>query len=96
MNGNTETYMLGTILRRIGNGHQYEIEWYDRSKGEQSEEHLFGAFVRRDQPHVGNYALACDKDDQLYKFARIESISTTEKSLQVKFLPPFQSKYSVF
>jgi hypothetical protein len=85
LNSRTKTFMLGTIIDRIKNGHTYIIEWCDESKTEQQDEHLFGAFTRQIKHKKGNYVLAIDDNDKLYKPAKIKSISNDEKSLTVQF-----------
>jgi hypothetical protein len=78
--------MLGEIKDRIGTGHQYKIEWSSGPGGEQKEEHLFGAFTRRDKHFQDGYVLALDDNDKIYKPARTISISNDGKTLTVQFL----------
>jgi hypothetical protein len=78
--------MLGTIKDRVGTGHQYLIEWYDKSENEQKEEHLFGAFTRRDKHTKDSYVLAIDENDNIYKPAKTKAISDDQKRLTVQFI----------
>lgn len=77
--------MLGTIIDRIGTGHLYIIEWFDGSRSQQKEEHLFGAFIRRNRHYLHAYVLAMDIDDKIYKPAQIISISNNGCTLHVQF-----------
>jgi hypothetical protein len=77
--------MLGAIKDRVGTGHQYLIEWFDRNENEQQEEHLFGAFTRRDKHWENSYVLAMDDNDNIYKPATTKTI-LNEKRLQVEFI----------
>jgi hypothetical protein len=85
LNNETNTFMLGTIQDRVGNGHEYIIEWCNSRKNEQKDEHLFGAFKRHVQHNENDYVLAIDDNDKLYKPARIKSISNDRRSLRVQF-----------
>jgi hypothetical protein len=78
--------MLGTIKDRIKSGHQYVIEWFDGSENEQIEEHLFGSFTRRDRHRIDDYVLAMDKNDSLYKPAKMTLISDDRKTVTVQFI----------
>ncbi len=86
LNNETKSFMLGTIKDRVGTGHQYLIEWFDKSISKQNEEHLFGAFNRRDQHRENAYVLAMDDQDNIYKPAKTISISDDRKHLKVRFL----------
>lgn len=77
--------MLGTIKSRLENGHKYEIEWYNESQGEQEEEFLFGAFIRRNRHYEYANVLAIDDDDKIYKPAQIVSISNDKETVHVKY-----------
>ena len=74
------------IKERVEYGHQYRIEWCDQTVSSQSDEHLFGAFTRRDRFSDHDYVLTIDEEVTLYRLARIESILTEDNSLYVKFI----------
>ncbi|CAF3863314.1 unnamed protein product, partial [Adineta steineri] len=87
LNPCTNTFMLGTIKKRVGNGHEYLIDWWNGCKNEQKDEFLFpGVFTQPDNHQVNNIVLAFDENDSLYKPAKIHSISNDRKNLQVKFI----------
>jgi hypothetical protein len=79
-----KSFMLGTIKDRCDTGHEYLIEWFDHSENKQKEEHLFGAFVRRNKHYEDGYVLAMDKD-KIYKPARTKSILNDQEIL-VQFI----------
>ncbi|CAF0834055.1 unnamed protein product [Adineta steineri] len=79
--------VLCTIKKRVGNGHEYLIDWWNGCKNEQKDEFLFpGVFTQPDNHQVNNIVLAFDENDSLYKPAKIHSISNDRKNLQVKFI----------
>ncbi len=83
-NDKKKSFMLGTIIDRVDTGHKYLIDWCDDSKSEQKEEHLFGAFVRRDRHYKNGYVLAMD-NNKIYKPAKTISISNNKQTLTVQF-----------
>jgi len=84
LNREKKSFMLGTIKDRRDTGHKYSIEWFDHSKTEEKEEHLFGAFVRRNKHYKNGYVLAMDKD-KIYKPAITKSILNDQEIL-VQFI----------
>ncbi|UJR25800.1 hypothetical protein I4U23_007150 [Adineta vaga] len=85
-NDDSKTFMLGTIKKRIGNGHQYLIEWYDHSRGEQTDEYLFTEIFTQPNKHIkGNYVLAMDENKSIYRLGKVISISPDRKTLTVEF-----------
>lgn len=91
LNEAKKKFMLGMIEGRVNTGHQYRIKWADGSSNNQKEEHLFGAFTRRDQHRKDNYVLAMDAEDNLYKFARTLVVFKDDNRLNIQFLDPHQS-----
>lgn len=95
LNETTKTYLLGTIIDRLKSGHRYKIRWYDDTESNQEEEHLFGAFIRRNNYHRGDRVLALDEDDYTYKPARIKKLpddSDDRKTLNVCFTDPEETE----
>ncbi|CAF4581909.1 unnamed protein product, partial [Rotaria socialis] len=88
LNNLKKTFMLGTIQSRVGNGHQYLIEWCCATVSEQSDEHLFGAFTRRNNHRIGDYVLAMDSVESIYRLAEILSITDDRKTVKVRFIDP--------
>ncbi|CAF3336880.1 unnamed protein product [Rotaria sp. Silwood1] len=86
LNNEEKKFMLGTIKKRVGNGHQYSIEWCDENESEQSDEHLFGAFTQGDKHRIDDYVVAIDDNDAIYKLAKVQSISNDGKHLKVQFI----------
>ncbi|CAF4061616.1 unnamed protein product, partial [Rotaria magnacalcarata] len=88
LNNTKKAFMLGTIQRRVGNGHRYSIEWCCASVSEQTDEHLLGAFTRRNKHRIGDYVLAIDSVEGIYKLAEVLSITDDRKNVKVKFIDP--------
>ena len=86
-NDEKKSFMLGMIQARVGTGHQYTIKWSNGTINDQKEEHLFGAFTRRDQHRKDNYVLAMDTEDDLYKLAKTIAVFKDDKRLTVQFIP---------
>ena len=91
LNEEKKTFMLGMIEARVSTGHQYRIKWANGMSNNQKEEHLFGAFTRRDQHRKDNYVLAMDAEDNLYKFARTLVVFKDDNRLNIQFLDTHQS-----
>jgi hypothetical protein len=85
LNNDTQTYLLGTIKKRIKSGHDYLIRWCDETETQQTEEHLFGAFTRRNQHQLNDRVLAIDDEQYIYKPAKIIGHSNDWKMLTVRF-----------
>jgi len=64
------------------------IRWCDDTKSQQGEEHLFGAFTRRNQHEINNLVLAIDNDQYTYKPAKVIGHSNHGKTLTVRFVDP--------
>ena len=88
LNDIAKKFMLGTITNRTESGHKYLIKWCDNCERAQEEEHLFGAFSYIEHRDVGDYVLALDDNQSIYKPAKITGISDGGNKLTVKFLPP--------
>ena len=84
-NDDTKTYLLGTIVDRIESGHKYIIHWCDERTSNQTEEHLFGALIRRNRCQIKDQVLALDEDQYIYKPATILAQSDDGKTLTVRF-----------
>jgi hypothetical protein len=80
--------MLGTIIERIESGHKYIVHWCDETKSEQTEEHLFGAFTKRNQHQMNNRVLAIDREQYIYKPAIVIGHSKDWKMLTVRYTDP--------
>lgn len=91
-NDETKTYLLGTIADRIESGHKYIIHWCDESTSTQTEEHLFGALIRRNRCLINDQVLALDEDQYIYKSATILSQSDDGKMLTVRFTDSKEKK----
>jgi len=85
-NPEKKSFMLGTVKERVDTGHRYSIEWSDGSLNKQKEEHLFGAFNRRNKHRRDYYVLAMDDSDEIYKPAKTISILNDQKRLEVEFI----------
>lgn len=85
-NQNDKCYMLGMVQDRKNTGHLYKIKWSNGSITHQKEEHLFGAFTRRDQHRKGDYVLVMDPNDEIYKLAKTLAVYKDDKRLKIEFL----------
>ena len=88
LNGDDKTYLLGTILQRTESGHKYTIRWCNDKETDQAEQHLFGAFTRRNQHRVGDRVLALNKEQYVYKPARVIALVKDGKELIIRFTDP--------
>ncbi len=88
LNRKTQTYLLGIIIKRIESGHEYIIDWCDKTESNQSEEHLFGAFTRRNQHQINDRVLAFDNQQCIYKSAVVINHLNDGKMLTVRFTDP--------
>ncbi|CAF4545963.1 unnamed protein product [Rotaria sp. Silwood1] len=86
LNSPEKIFMLGTIIKRVGYGHTYIIQWCDEKKSEQEEEYLFGAFTTPIQCQPNDYVLAMDNDQYIYKLALVITKSNDQKTLTVRFI----------
>lgn len=88
-------FMLGTVVERIGNGHEYRIEWCDGTVGQQSDEHLFAPRTVDIQFNINQYVLTIDNEEKIYRLAQIISISKDQATLTVRLDRPDRSQRSV-
>jgi hypothetical protein len=86
LNDQTQTFMLGTLIKRVESGHEYIIRWCDETESKQEEEHLFGAFTRCIQHRLDDLVLAMDNEECIYKPAQVTRISNIHQTLTVRFL----------
>lgn len=71
--------------KRTQSGHRYLIEWCDKTKSEQEEEHLFGAFTRMLPFRRGGYVLALEEGEDIYRPGRIQGVYDEQKMLVVQY-----------
>ena len=87
--------MLGTVVERIGNGHEYRIEWCDGTVGQENDEHLFAPRTADVQFNVNQYVLTIDNEEKIYRLAQIISISKDPPMLTVRLDRPDRSQRSL-
>ncbi len=95
-NDERKAFMLGTIKERRDTGHRYLIKWFNGDENEQKEEHLFGAFIRRNEHRKDGYVLAIDDNDQIYKPAKTIKVSDDKKQLTIRYKNLVEKSYSKY
>ncbi|UJR23110.1 hypothetical protein I4U23_026131 [Adineta vaga] len=90
-----KVYMLGTIIQRLKNGHEFRIEWSDETESAQEEKHLFGAFSQLIDFQVNCFVLAVDDSQYIYKPAIVEKISSDKNTVTVRFFESMEQEKEI-